>query len=846
MRRWMMALALLLLFCGVANATDAPPNPEFSAKRWTGTRWKTLTSSNARLVAYHKITTAVADTATADQVVCTYLSSSAIWRFEATVTGTWWVFDQACNPDSLVIGTFGLFCVASGGVGSGSGDLTGIGVRSGGLSPNYLHITGDSLSGNPLLWLNINGSGSSLDIRYLNDAVNEITGGRLADESVDIKDIATTLAAGAYPTDGYILSYSAANSEGKWVSPNSGTSGVTSVTSANSYIAVATGTTTPLLTFDATQLNAGFVQQTTESTPVVLLNTLSAPGLRSTAQGLQGDVGVYSGNTSTASKLFMSDGSNNWTAVGSAPLLNADWSLILPVTGTNNAGRLLAAANGSSTATTTLEWVAAGSGIVNDITAGNGILITNHGTSNPTIAADMEGALKTRFFDAVGDSSAVIMGATGSITAPIIISTSSLQAGAPSSQAGDLVVYGSSGKRAELRASTDQTSNILGWRMPHNVGAATNVLMYKDALGNTEWTGSLDMNGAMFSGGVQVGTYVAIEKSTDPAVISKFQASSLQASILTYTLPPSYGVNGSQLTSTSGGVLSWGSAFKRMVPASDTLTYEPSKRGGPPSYLKYYNDLEYTKADSASLISGIQDHSYLSVDTTQVPIKTGPVTLQSTLHVVGPLVCNDFIEGAGFAGLADTGFSVQPDTAWFDGGGRFAHKLLVGGGGTGTHPDRLTVAGQLAVTGTATTAGIANTGNITASTKIAATDSVCGYKSLIAGTPTVDGSDVLWSANGKKLTVTAPTGMAADRALTLFSWAKVDTFKCSTDRYRCGDRSGSKYVAGVLTTDFIVVTGWCGGAASSLVTIPCSDSVSYTWTPAIDNKTPTYLILRTN
>lgn len=826
MRRWTMALALLLLCCGVANAVDAPPYQEFPARRWTGTRWKTLTSSNARLVAYNKITTSAADTATAAQVVCTYTAASATWKFEATVTGTWWVWDQTCSPDSMVIGTFGLFCVAAGGVGSGSGDVTGAGryTSYGPALSSYLSVT-DSTGAVPKFSVQMD----KMDSRYVNEAqALSVVGNMIPDGSVHWHKFDYT---GAVPSDGQVLSFNSSADAVDWVDPNVGSDGVTSVSSANAYITVANPTTTPALTFDATQLNAGFVQQT-EPDAVSLSSTLTA-----TLYPISGNVGFNVGTTAGQAALYMSDGSSNWTSLWGYPNISANWSLYFPSSGTATAGKVLAAKSGSTATSTTLEWITGGTGVVNSVVAGTGITVDATNVAAPIVALSTTTPLWVK---QTGETRNVAT--SGTLTAVELSATSKIYCGTGAT-GGVLAIQNPSGKLTNIYNQGTQAANI-NLALPPTVGGS-GYLLQTDGAGLTSWTNAVSVNTGVFNS--QVGAAGVRFRGVVPATqyIDLSPPASLSGNY-SMILPGAGGSNGSQLTWNAGGVLSWGTAFAGKSLPTDTLNYYPLRGGNPPSYLKYYMDYNYATADSASIAGGTTDNSYLAVDTTYVPIKTEPVTLDQTLHVLGVATFEDWVVGeAGFTDPTST-FSIAPDTSYFDAGGWYQDRLKVG---SGEATDRLTVDGSVAVSGTSALHDLGVTGFITATTKIAASDSVSAYKSLIAGKPSAAGTVVLHSGTGYTQTLQTSAAIDSNEVLSLFRWARVDTFLCKTTRWPDGRTGTYKRFEGVRENDMLVVSanGLATGA-HPVVTIEgttgFNDSLLVIWASGNDNKTLTIWAIR--
>jgi hypothetical protein len=225
------------------------------------------------------------------------------------------------------------------------------------------------------------------------------------------------------------------------------------------------------------------------------------------------------------------------------------------------------------------------------------------------------------------------------------------------------------------------------------------------------------------------------------------------------------------------------------------------------------------------------------------------IEVGGTLDVGGEATFYDWLTAADFQ-LPEISPTVpsmfaDPDSGYAHAGWWFNHRLKVGAGAA---LDRLTVDGGLNVSGVSALHGTGITGSLTVSTKAAVTDSVSAYKSLIAGTPSQTGSLVLRASDGKKLTITPPTGMAADRAFTALSFAVVDTFKLNTKRTLCGDRKGSKYVAGVLATDLAVGgAGFMDNGGASLWGCDwyCkADSVGFVWDVSLDNETTSFIIIR--
>lgn len=282
----------------------------------------------------------------------------------------------------------------------------------------------------------------------------------------------------------------------------------------------------------------------------------------------------------------------------------------------------------------------------------------------------------------------------------------------------------------------------------------------------------------------------------------------------------------------------------KISPGADSLVYSYAYING--RRLGKYAVDDTSMADGVVLSRHIADGAVgaADVDTAVIPIKTGPVRLSQTLHVLGDATFDSWVAAYGFNDGAT--FSVSQDTTYVHAGAWVQHKLLVGSGAAGSHPDRLTVNGQVAVTGTSEMAGIYNTGSIVATTKIAASDSLNAYKSMRVGTPSTTGSVVMWNADGKKLTQSAPAGMAADRSITAFSFTVVDTFKLSRNRYKGGDRKTSKYVPGVLSSDIVIApcmrTG--GVLAFGMEWYCATDSVGFQWVDGFDNEVTSFTILR--
>jgi hypothetical protein len=299
----------------------------------------------------------------------------------------------------------------------------------------------------------------------------------------------------------------------------------------------------------------------------------------------------------------------------------------------------------------------------------------------------------------------------------------------------------------------------------------------------------------------------------------------------------------------------------KISPGADTLVYWYAYING--RTLGMYAVDDTSIAPSVVLTGHIKDYTIAAadldtasvavggaLDTTAIvtEVETSPVSLTKTLDVVGNATFDDWVSAEGGFSDPTATFSIAPDTSYSAAGWWFQHKVKVGSGGAGAHPDKLLVNGLMQVTGTSTTNGIANTGGITATTKIAATDSVSAYKSVIVGTPTVAGSLVLWAANGKKQTFTAPAGLAADMAVTIVA---ADTFRTNPARTSFGDRWGSIYVPGVLPGDIIIKSisgpmhpmGYTVGAGR-VAWYVVTDSIGFGWPSTMDNFVDAYMVLR--
>jgi hypothetical protein len=765
---WFLTFAAVVLLAlevaVVARAyTPSPPIEEFPAKRWTGYRNKTLTNLNARLVAYYKESGDVAaDTATAPyRVVCSYNLASAYWSFAPTITGSWWVWDQQCNPDSMIEGWTSRAEIGGDGIAGGTGDITGIHTVSGGAWPNYLKILGDSLTAAPSLYLKIGGSGSTLDSRYINEGqANGVTYGMVNDWAVSPSDLYPTNT----PSAGLIPSYASAN-QFTWIAPSGGGS-VTSVTSATTdYITVANGTTTPALTFLPGGLDSRFLNAS-DMTETAYFSTSGS--ITSTSQ-------INAGTTGDAAGLYLYTGSGaNKVGLLATPNAALSHDIQFP-SSVGYVGKYLKVLSGDNYSYATLGWADGAGGTVNSVVAGTGISVDATDPTAPIVALTTTSPLWVK---ATGETRNLSF--NGTFTAGSVITAPTFATSGAS--AGSLTLK-STTAQTSIIAQNSGTANINLW-LPAAQGSANSILT-NNGSGVTSW--NTDVN-------VSTGTFSSTATSTlDLTAGSPVKQARLKAPIdlvnsYTLTFPYDDGSAGTQLTTNGSGILYWSAAYAGKVPASDTVGWSLSRGPSVDTYLKYYIDQDYVWGDSTYKAEN-SDNSILVVDTSRVvtETETSPLFFSGRMTVTAGAIFDslwaDFahvdslradslyalhghiddlevlngLEAGGIYtdDIAQTANAwwMLADSAYWSVGGLFEHKLTVG---SNTGADGLVVNGTAEIAGTTYSHSVQATGSIHATTKMSAADSINAYKSLRAGTASVAGSLVLWDGSGNTLTASAP------------------------------------------------------------------------------------------
>lgn len=649
MRR-LMVVVLLVLCAGLAWSAMAPPVAEYPARRWTGTRWKTLANYNAGLLAYPKLTSWPDDT-TGTKIRLTYNATSTLWSAAVTTTGTYAIVDWWSEPDSLVWGLSSVWIVGSDLGGSGSGDITGIGVRSGGAFPAYLKIQGDSLTGNPLLYLNVGSDGVSgtLDARYLNNTAGQIGPGVLASNSVNCWNVISSTTA----VDTYVLSFY--NNSFKWVPPASGGSGVSSVTSANSSIVVTNGTTTPLLTFDASTLDSRFMNTANETASLA-----TSAGVAVGWNGSTGTAYMTAGGAITGASVAATGDVSGGTlsTVGTITGGNASGVGVIELYNASTTAKTRIEAYSGSTASPTfrlpsdrpptpdqvlvctsligdiavLGWKPAGAGVVTSITGGTGISVT--GTAAVPIVSANTTYFNANYYNTATAGSLVALDVTSS-SGLITLGTTAVQA--------MIAMRASSTGFTQIRPSPSVSGITTHFITPPTDGAANTVLTTSGS-GVTQWSTGLTLASSVTSGGLlSAGSDVRLKNlggtkyvtlSTDPA----------QAADYTLRWPVDAGGgagnNGHQLTTDGFGVLRWGdpSTGQALVarggdillmggdfaPRDTSTIYFDPTAGSFPSFIFSYVDTLFQNDTTGTR----SDLSFLAVDTTVIvtEVETSPLT----------------------------------------------------------------------------------------------------------------------------------------------------------------------------------------------------------------------------
>jgi len=853
---WKTFLALGALLWSVAmlaDATVAPPVEEFPARRWTGERWKVLTPANSRLVAYYK---ELGDTPTDTlsylyRVVCSFNSYPAsLWYFDPPVTGTYWVWDQMCTPDSLIIGMSARGELGPDMGAGGSGDIASVGIWTGPLAPRLLGMNGDSLTGNPRLYFKT----TDADSRWVNEGQPDgITNAMMAAASVSPSDLNATNGL----TNGYLTSYNSATGKFTWVAPTSGGSvtGVTVNANSTSYLSIPTPTPAPVVEFLPAGLDGRFFNITGEAASISTEGTLGGKGglIAGGGTGVSGFPGYIHLSTGVANTYVSLYGPNGATS---------SYSITLPTAVPSGDGKV-PMTYGTTAGGTGLTWAdIEGGGTVTLVSGGTGITITGTPDVLPVVSLNTT-YTDGRYFNIPTESDTSVT-ASGSLYAYRICAANNVRAGNPSA-GGHFTLHGASpyrGTEIWPAMAADQSGTVT-FRLPYNNGIAGEIHTRMVGSNNeSAWSSIINVAGSITSAAVVSSRGLSIASTLNPTIANQFYTSGSQTATRSYVLPTDWPPeSGRPLIGSNTGVLSWGAAFKGKVPPADTVAWGWGRGPSYASFLKYYVDQEYVYGDS-TYVAENEDHSFLGVDTTLIAARdwVEAYVADSIPNLMVDSVWAEYASitdiysingytggGATLDSFAETTghWWVDADSSWSDRGGWYTNRFRVG---DGESTDRLTVGGSLAVTGSATTGSIAATGQVTATTKMTAADSVNARRAVRSGTATTAGSLVLFDGSNNALNVTAPA-MATDEALTLFKWARADTFLCSITRPAAA-RDAYKYFPGVKDGDLIILSasGLATGAHPTVVVgylvEGSSDTLNVNWASGNDNKILHILVIR--
>jgi hypothetical protein len=760
-----------------------------------------------------------------------------------------------------------MFCVGPSGI-TGTGTITA--VTATGTNGGYL--TAVNTSGAVALGVNLgsDATSGSFDYRYVNK-----------DESACIKPI--MIYASGVPSIGNILTITG-TSPYTWAwgsTPGTGT--VTNVSSANSYISVEHPTTTPILTLNTGTggLSDLFVDENQ--------TTINAGA----TSGYPGGVRIWSSNSYYTDLLSQAASANRTISFPAAAPTN-EQSLVADGT----AGLL--------------KWkaVSGGTGGVTSVLPGDAYITVDNTTNpaTPFVGANITGTggFDARYINASGQGVENGSVVTGGI----------VQAGGGVYTAGNLNLIPDTGigylsfdpanvakGTAYIGQSQSPGATDTHFWVPSTDGAFGNVLQNLGA-GSTNWASTLNITSANLATTLTAGSVSIRNPGQTQSVTLAYAGTTSPPPV--YYLPDVAGATaGSQLTFHGNWEpLTWDTAKAKQKYAGkmgfdNIIDYDPGSMN-PEPFTILYNDSVYI----ADTTGTVDDYSFLAVDTTKVLARDdkGDVTVQgrvtadtlrahmvkadsSSLHLLrvttdggslgGDVFADGWVQGYGFndeyTGHAAT-LSMVADTSWFHGGGWFQHRLKVGSGDSGEHPDRFTVDGQLVVTGVSWFADISALGAITGRGKLAVADSVCAHGRLISGTASRAGIIELSDGAGHKYYLKTP-GMAASDTLTLppanaaykdtlatlrlalsravaanpIKFAVVDTFKLNHYRKPINSRFICEYVPGVLSTDIVT----CPfpkdrGTISALYGswICKSDSVGFRWDAGFDGEIVSYSIIR--
>lgn len=793
-------IALMVIGLTCAQASVVAPVHQFPVRLWSGTAWVTQTSSTARITAYY----GDADTTVATHVHCSYSPSTALWSFVVPVTAVYTVWNQTTH--SKVIGSEAVALLGPDLGGTGAGDITAVNIDA--AYGAYLLVSNPTGPGAVSLGVNIgsDATAGSFDYRYVNEGqATSVTGAMISagtphvGDALKVKSLSPTVAEwGSIAGSGTVLD-------------------VTVNGNSTQYLSMGANPTTHPI---AEVLPAGFDSR--------FINVNSETAEIATTAGVTG-----TGPLTTGSYFMVYSGGGYWTKLYAAA--TANWSLYLPATATTVTNKALVASS-VGTGTVTLGWADLGTGgDITDVTAGTGILVTNPTGPAPSVAIDYTD-VSSKYFDQTGEAGPITMTGTNPFTAYSVVGLNNLTAGNATTNAGHMTMYNTGHYSVDLWPSPDATADI-DWYLPENNPVYRGVLTGLYGTNKSRWVDGINMTGDIVTTGwmsnhgtmtINAGGYW-----------NKFITYATQNSNLTYNLPTAYPANVTgYLACSNTGNMVWVATTSKMAKTSDINYFDPG-RSSNPSFMKAWVDSAWAFGDSAYRANN-EDQSFLAIDTTLIPVKTGPVTLDQTLHVLGVATFDDWVVAAGLTD--NTSYTIQADSSYIHSPFWMQHNVTIGTSGA----DKFKVYSAVTMLASMATKGISNTGSITSTQKMVCADSVNAKQSMRIGTPSTTGSLVLWNADGKKLTVNAPSGMAADRTTNMFSFAVSDTFKLKVTRYKGADRKTSKYVPGVLSTDIVQTPAPMhgGGMVYAVEWYAVNDSVGYQWDAALDNEVLPFLILR--